>query len=213
MASWNFNEGTGTTVRDSSGNNNTGTIVGATWTTSGHSGTALNFSTGNARVVIPNSASLSLSTNRVTFVCWVFPTNLNSNYSTIIQRSNSAGTWLNWQLYARAANAPTSGRPVFRINWNNNTSNNTGETVQSSVNLSTNQWQKVACTYDGTALRIYVNGTLRGTTTLSGGVIPSSTRAIWIGANELRGEPFRGRIDEFRIYDRALSQAEIQALP
>lgn len=199
-------------ARDSSGNNNTGTVVGATWTTSGRLGAALNFSSGNAHVAIPNSSSLSLSTNRVTFLCWVYPTNLSSSYMTITQRSNAALTWFDWQIYARAADAPTAGRPVFRINWNNNRANDTGETVQSSSNLTLNQWQQVACTYDGTALRFYVNGALVGTTTRSGGTIPNGGRGIWIGANETWGEPFRGRIDEFRIYNRALSQAEIQAL-
>ena len=208
---WKFNESTGTTALDSSGKNNTGIIIGATRTT-GKVGGALNFQSGNAHVAISASTSLSLATNRVTFACWVYPTKLSSSWSTIIQRSNAKLNWFDWQIYARAGDAPTPGRPVFRVSWNNNLRLNESETVQSNNNLVLNQWQFVACSYDGRAMYFYVNGTLRGKTTKNSGQIPNSGRPIWIGANENWGEPFRGYIDEFRIYNRALSQTEIQAL-
>src|ERR1041384_123654 len=49
VAAWNFNEGTGTTVADASGNNNVGTITGATWSTLGRYGNALSFNGVNNR--------------------------------------------------------------------------------------------------------------------------------------------------------------------
>ena len=57
VAAYSFSEGTGTTVADASGNGNTGTIVNATWTTSGKYGDALVFNGTNARVTITDSAS------------------------------------------------------------------------------------------------------------------------------------------------------------
>ena len=57
-----FNEGTGTTVTDSSGNGNNGTITNATWSTAGKYGNALVFNGTNARVNINDSASLHLTT-------------------------------------------------------------------------------------------------------------------------------------------------------
>jgi hypothetical protein len=62
-------------------------------------------------------------------------------------------------------------------------------------------------------MKFYIDGTLRGTTGKAGGTIPKSGKAIWVGGNDAWGEYFAGRIDEVRIYNRALSQAEIQALP
>ena len=56
VAAYAFNEGTGTTVADSSGNGNNGTIANATWTTSGKYGDALVFNGTNARVNINDSA-------------------------------------------------------------------------------------------------------------------------------------------------------------
>ena len=59
VAAYGFNEGTGTTVTDISGNGNNGTISGATWTTSGKYGNALVFNGTNALVTINNSATLA----------------------------------------------------------------------------------------------------------------------------------------------------------
>ena len=61
VAAYSFDQGSGTTVPDASGTNNTGTLAGATWTTSGKYGGALAFSGTNQRVNIPNAASLQLS--------------------------------------------------------------------------------------------------------------------------------------------------------
>ena len=65
-------------------------------------------------------------------------------------------------------------------------------------------------TYDGAALRLYVNGVQVGSTPLSGNVTPTAN-PLWIGGNSPYGEYFNGRIDEVRVYRAALSQAEIQA--
>ena len=61
MAAYAFDEGSGTTVADASGNGNTGTSRNATWTTAGKFGGALSFNGTTARVNIPNSASLQLT--------------------------------------------------------------------------------------------------------------------------------------------------------
>ena len=62
MAAYAFDEGSGTTVADASGNGNTGTIANATWATTGKYGKALPFNGTSARVTIPDAASLHLST-------------------------------------------------------------------------------------------------------------------------------------------------------
>ena len=66
-------------------------------------------------------------------------------------------------------------------------------------------------TYDGTALRLYVNGVLVGTDSASGS-IQTSTSPLWIGGNQPYGEHFAGTIDEARVYNRALSVTEIQTV-
>jgi hypothetical protein len=59
-------------------------------------------------------------------------------------------------------------------------------------------------------LRLYVNGQLVNSRTVTGvGVVSASP--LRIGGNAIWGEWFAGLIDEVRVYNRALSQAEIQA--
>src|SRR3954470_16681998 len=76
VAAYGFNEGTGGTVSDSSGNGNTGTISGATWTASGKFGSALTFNGTNTLVSIAHSASLNL-TAAMTLEAWVKPSGLS----------------------------------------------------------------------------------------------------------------------------------------
>jgi hydrogenase maturation factor HypE len=75
--------------------------------------------------------------------------------------------------------------------------------------LALNAWTHVAATYDGATLRLYVNGTQAASRSVSGSIATSSG-PLRIGGNSVWGEWFQGRIDEVRVYDRALSGAEIQ---
>ena len=87
VAAYAFNEGTGTTVADSSGHGLTGTISGATWTAGGKFGNALTFNGTNALVTIPNAASLQLTVG-MTLEAWVYPTVVNNAWRDIIYKAN-----------------------------------------------------------------------------------------------------------------------------
>src|SRR5882762_4851371 len=86
VAAYAFNEGSGTTVADISGNNNNGTITAATWTTAGKFGNALVFNGTSARVTVPNAASLQLTTG-MTLEAWVFPTATPTNWRAIVDKT------------------------------------------------------------------------------------------------------------------------------
>jgi hypothetical protein len=75
--------------------------------------------------------------------------------------------------------------------------------------LPTNQWTHLSSTYDGINQRLYVNG-VQVSSRAQKGLIQPSTGALRIGGNSIWGEYFHGYIDEVRIYNRALSIAEIQ---
>ena len=211
IAYWRFDEASGTTAIDSSGNSNTGTLVsGGTWTT-GKVRNGLRFDGTNDHVVVNNSASINSITNRITIAFWANAADLSNDWVTALQRRNAAD-WFDWQIYLRASDAPTANHPVFRVDWNSSGTIDTGEQVECSAILATGQWYFVAVTYDGSQMQFYLDGTSCGMTTRSGGVIPNSARQIWLGGNEPWGEYLNGMLDEVRIYRRALSQSEIQAL-
>ena len=73
VAAYGFSEGSGTTATDVSGNVNTGTVSGATWTAAGKYGSALIFDGVNDRVTVPDAPSLDLTT-ALTLEAWVYPT-------------------------------------------------------------------------------------------------------------------------------------------
>ena len=76
--------------------------------------------------------------------------------------------------------------------------------------LPLNGWSHLAATYDGAALRLFVNGS-QAATVSGGGPIVQSANVLSIGGNSVWGEFFQGTIDEVRIYNRALTASEIQA--
>ena len=76
--------------------------------------------------------------------------------------------------------------------------------------LAANAWTHLASTYDGANLRLYVNGTLVKTLAQTGN-IAASTGALRFGGNAIWGEWFAGSLDDVRIYNKALTAAEIQA--
>src|SRR2546429_1107321 len=83
VAAYALDEGSGTTVADTSGNNNNGTISAATWTSAGRFGNALVFNGTSARVTVPNAASLQL-TSGMTLEAWVFPTAAPTYWRAIV---------------------------------------------------------------------------------------------------------------------------------
>ena len=85
VAAYAFNEASGSTVTDVSGNNNTGSLgAGVTRTTQGRFGSALVFN-GASFVTVPHAASLSLTT-AMTLEAWVFPTVTPATWSTVLMK-------------------------------------------------------------------------------------------------------------------------------
>ena len=196
VAGYHFDEGSGSTVADSSGNDNTGTISGATWTTAGKFGNALVFNGTSNRVNVPDANSLDL-TNGMTLEAWVYPTTLSGWNSVILKERGSNG--LAYALYANDNGSRPSG--YVRIG--------SDRSVRGNGALPLNTWTHLAVTYDGAFLRLYQNGVEVGSRAQTGNITTSS-QALQIGGNTVWGEYFSGRIDEVHIYNRALTATEIQ---
>src|SRR5207244_3787397 len=79
-----------------------------------------------------------------------------------------------------------------------------------STAVPLNTWTHLAFTFDGSTLRLYMNGSLVRSSNMNNGSIVTSAGALRIGGNAVFGEYFRGIIDEVRVYNRALTAADIQ---
>ena len=157
----------------------------------GKFGGALVFSGGY--VTVPHATSLNLTT-ALTIEAWVFPTQ-TQNWGAMVMKEQPSN-----YVYVLYAGTPTKPSAEFNVS----TVDAGQRTLGGPTALATNTWSHVASTYDGTTLRLYVNGAQVASQAIAG-PIAASTGALRIGGNAIWGEYFAGRIDEVRIYNRALS--------
>ena len=198
---WLFDEGIENAVSDSSANNNNGTIYGATWSsdtpfsyTGNH---ALSFDGIDDYIKIADSNSLDL-TSAFTFEAWIKLT--STGYRYIGDK---------YHVYGLKIQDNTS-RPLGFVE-----AGGTIYEVTSSEQITLGTWVHLATTYDGSALKIYVNGELKGTNNGPNGNIYSSSGDLFIGRyggkdwKTRNNYSFDGLIDEVRISDEALSPQQL----
>ncbi|MFN7966978.1 MAG: LamG-like jellyroll fold domain-containing protein [Acidobacteriota bacterium] len=194
-----FNTVPNTVVRDASGRRNDGVTNGQVTIAPGRYGNALAFGGQSAQsiVTVGDDPSLDLTTG-MTLEAWVYPTATLARWPTIIMKQQPAQL-----VYVLYANADTNQA---------NTHLSIGGSLRDArggTQLPLNTWTHLAATYDGTTIRMYVNATQVGTRTIAGAILTSNS-PLQIGGNRIwNDEWFTGRIDEVRVYDRALSPAEI----
>lgn len=193
LGAWSFDEGKGTIATDSTGNGNNGIIKGATWV-KGKIGTALSFN-GKSNVQIPYKSKLNPQ-KAITVEAWVNPV-ANTQWVKILSKSAHPNT--DYSIFCGGKN-----NVGFSIKIGNVV--RTAYSAKNSVPLG--KWTYVVGTYDGNRLRLYINGKQVNSFAVNG-KINAHAEALTIGG-DIRSAYFKGMIDEVRIYDRALTAAEIQ---
>lgn len=137
----------------------------------------------------------------MTLEAWVRPQALGTPWRTVLFKEDPIGS-TSGQAYALYASSKT-GAPVAMIY----TATETRAVAAHPLRLG--RWAHLAATYDGSALRIYVNGVLSGSAPAQGSLAPT-TGPLRIGGNQRFGEFFNGAIDDVRVYNRALSSADLR---
>ncbi|HKX61764.1 MAG TPA: LamG-like jellyroll fold domain-containing protein, partial [Verrucomicrobiae bacterium] len=199
---WQFEEGTGLTTADSSGNGLTGTLVsGPAWVPSLLGNYALDFTTGADGVDLGNPVPLQI-TGALTLTAWVYADTIESN-GRFIAKGGASGR-RGWSLNLEGNN-----------NWAFQIAGNSTTTIALNVpNITTGQWVHVAGVYDPTvpAMRLYLYGVLAGERTDVPTSHFNSPANAFIGRRE-NGTEFDGRLDEVRVFNRALTADELLNLP
>ncbi|MFQ6125369.1 MAG: LamG-like jellyroll fold domain-containing protein [Candidatus Heimdallarchaeota archaeon] len=203
-----MDEGTGSTVYDHSGNHNDGMIYGARWT-AGISGRALVFDGVDDYVSLSKSL---VDMTELTIECWVYYTS-GSNIGTIlsdatpVDHNDLVFEMSSTSIGIRADKSGASLRDWYGV-FSQNTPAITGLSLGDS-------WHHVAWTMTSSESKIYVDFVLKTTKVESGSNVGYHARNPSIGRWDDEGRHmsmryFHGIIDEFRIYNRALSEIEIQ---
>ena len=198
---WRLDEGSGTSAADSSGNGNVGVYqngvsLGAPGLISGGDAAA-SFDGTNQKVLVPDSVSVS-PTTAVSVEAWMNGLSLPSspgNYRTVAFKPHSY--WLRIEDIAgvdRARFYVSDGGSYHGV-------------TATGVALSPGSTYHLVGTFDGTTLRVYVNGVQQGSASYTG-AIDDSTTGLWIDQDGGNGVP--GRLDEVAIYGQALTPTQIQ---
>ena len=196
---WKFDEGIGDTAADSSGNGNDGTLNGPVeWTTEGKIGGAMAFTGPYNYVLVQSSPSLN-PTQEITIAAWINPSWTGNN--RILQKSTE-GSDTQYRLIKEGGNnIRVHFPPIPRFEVTNNIP-------------PQGEWTHLAATYDGSSLKVYFDGVVVAETSASGDMA-TTDGPLFIGnkwSQAPAGDEFNGIMDDVRIYNRALTQSEIQKL-
>ncbi len=208
---WTFdsNDILGTSVTDKSGNNDTGTTHGSPSSIAGKLGQALSFN-GSTQYIsladIPESGSFTIS-------CWALLNAYTSvNPIPCVSRAHFGGLYpQNYFISLRSGTGTCSTH-----DWLFQMSDNGGDiaTACSNVIAVLNQWTLLTGVYKSSSrtLTLYINGVAQSTTGNASALASTyytSTETTNIATYDTNASPFSGNVDDVRLYNRALSAAEI----
>jgi hypothetical protein len=209
---WKFDEGSGVTAMDSSGLGNNGSIVNAAYSEDtppqAASTFALSFNTTGADIAysyvrIADNASLRPSSG-LTLAAWVKTNSTEVREHVIVSKQYGGATSDSYVIWYHS-----DGNLWFDVGG-------VGHIL--TVQPPANEWHYIVGTYNGSVMRLYVDGVEKVNSTVTG-TIPYDDNPVLIGAdsnnlNHIPDSGWNGLIDEVLIYNRALSQAEIvQTIP
>ena len=164
IAHWHFDEGSGTVTHDVDGQHN-GTLGDGNaqntpaWSTDG----GLTFDGVNDKIKVEDSDALDLATDTFTISLWVKRSSASAG--TLLKKADSSN---GYQLTVTA-----TGTLKFEIRLAG-----TSKTVTSTTTVPLNQWKHVAARYDGSAVRVFINGTIDTATTAATGALTATTEPL-----------------------------------
>ena len=204
LAAYAFEEGIGNTVADVSGHNLTGTLInGPTWTT-GRYGSAVNLDGVDDSVDLGNPTALQL-TGSMTVSAWIYSAVFPADDAAIVSKRGATG----FQLDTTIDEGPRT------VGFKLSSGSGADMLRYGATAMQTNAWYHVAGVYNAqtATMDVYLNGQLDNGARV--GTVASSQQNsslnVNIGERASGGFNFNGRIDDVRIYNRALTAAEVQA--
>lgn len=192
--------GTGTTIRDLSGNGLNGTMSNLTYT-----GSSFTYNGASSQISIPDNALLEPGTGSWTMEAWFKPTQFTANSKTVLGKFDNGGQAAIISYALRQRNG------FIRADFSNGTTAFTSD----NYSLSLNNWVQMVYVWDKTnnTLYTYSNGVLKQSKaiTITGGLRNSATN-LFLGSYNggEYAQYFTGQIGTVRLYKKALNTTEVQ---
>ena len=208
VASWQFNEGQGNILFDSSGNSNNGTIYGAIWADGINGTSALQFDGDDDYISISHNECFNIDSFSISaWVCWKGNSVDTTNPYTILRKYQGPGI-SNRGFYLDII--PPSANINYRLKFDFTVTFGDGGTnmITSDSIIYTYQekWTHVVAVRDGKAggyyLHLYVNGIKQVDTEWNTGPL-NNTDSLYMGKN------FNGKIDNINFYNIPLTQSQV----
>lgn len=202
---WKFDEGYGTTANNSgnAGSTLNGTISGATWTNSGKYNKALSFDNNADRVYITDTTGSPLDiTANITLSAWVYSTAEQDQFDKIISKYKGSASYPYSLQFDGASDDKIyldlyDGSSVY--------------TIASDESIPQNTWTHIIGTYDGSIMKLYINGKLQSDIYQGSFSLATNNENLIIGGRlDTNIQIFSGTIDEVKIYNFALSADQVK---
>lgn len=198
-----FDEGTGNTAKDASGNNLEATFNGATWSKDGKFGGCIHLDGTGKFVEIGAVPELDI-TDQLTIQAWFFPEESQGDSNLMGRRTsgNQGGYCLQWS--AKFTGTPQIETWIDINGWK-------GTRNEQTIKPALKEWHHVSSTYDGDMIRQYIDGKLDVEFKPPAGKITSVDVVFHIGKGQTGLAGMIGMVDEVAVYSRALSEDEINS--
>jgi hypothetical protein len=198
-----FDQSSGPTASDASGNGHNGSLNGGASWTAGRSGNAVALDGSSGYVSLPDTLGADLGDFSI--AAWAYWNGGSPN-----QRVFDFGTSTDHYMFL----TPRHGSGVVRFAMSL-TSYRAEQAISGSAALPVRKWSHVAVTLSGTTATLYIDGVAVGTNTtmIFAPFRLGSPGNNWLGRSQVAADPyFNGLLDEFRLYRGALSAAQVAAL-
>jgi hypothetical protein len=204
VAHWKLDDTVGTAAADSSGSANHGTFVGnPTWSDVAQLGNSLDFETSDG-VDRVDAGNFAVKGSSLTLTAWIRQEDPLNDGRILIRSNGNNSADQSWGI-----TVDETGEVDFRV-----MAGGTWHRIQASSVVTPGVWYHLASTYNGTTMRLYVNGAqvVSAAHPAGGKLDTNASRTVTLGDSPVGSRPFDGILDDVRVYDRVLTATEVSAL-
>lgn len=199
---WNFDTDDDVTAFDSSPNGFDGSYVGTLFSASGIYGDALHIETDGDYVLLPYTSSMNFDGSETISISLWANINGSTGYGNSYKMINANGSYRSSYMLEKYS----SGGWRFKLDLGSTDSLEWDRDLPHGRYPAANQWYHIVGTYDGSQMRIYINGELDNNASHTGAIDSVGVTDVYVGAD------YVGMLDEIILMNKTLTNSEVEFL-